>query len=390
MVCTSWGYCVQASRRQEWFTLALVPLVPEFEISGSGFRWNAMKYRYLGKTGLPVSRVCLGTLTFGSEKFGCDEAESARMVRTFYDQGGNFFDTADAYHQGASETMLGQAIQQLPRNDLVIATKCFFPMGTQPTAKGLSRKHIMEACESSLMRLKTDYIDLYQIHGPDPFADYEDSCRALDDLVRQGKVRYIGCSNLYAWQVMKMNAACDRLNLNRLACGQYLYNLVVRDIEREIIPACMNEGMGVICWSPLASGVLTGKFTRSKVPDPGPAISFRVEVEFERFWNERTFDIMEKVQVIADQSQVSPAQMAMGWILKKQGITSVIFGAKNLEQLDQNMAAGSWEMPDDMETELDKIASFDEGYPSFWVNRWKNEFFSVNERHDEFESDPNS
>ena len=273
---------------------------------------------------------------------------------------------------------------------LLLPPNAIFRWGLGRRRRDSLEKHIIEACEGSLKRLQTDYIDLYQIHGPDPLADYEDSCRALDDLVRQGKVRYIGCSNLYAWQVMKMNAVCDRLNLNRLACGQYLYNLVVRDIEREIIPACMNESMGIICWSPLASGVLTGKFTRSKAPEPGPAISYRLQTEFERFWNERTFDIMEKVQVIADQSGVSPAQMAMGWILKKQGITSVIFGAKNLDQLDQNMEAGSWEMSDDMETALDKIASFDAGYPFFWVNQWETEFFSVNERHCEVESDPNS
>ena len=336
-----------------------------------------MKYRYLGKTGMAVSRVCLGTLTFGSKQYGCDEAESAKIVRTFYDSGGTFIDTADTYQGGLSETFLGIALQQINRSDIVLATKCYFPMGTQPTAKGLSRKHIIEACEASLKRLETDYIDLYQIHGPDPVAAYEDTCRALDDLVRQGKVRYIGCSNLYAWQLVKMNSVCHRLNLNRLACGQYLYNLVIRDIEREIIPACINEGMGIICWSPLAAGFLTGKFTRGKAPEPGPNISYRPQMEFERFWNQRTFDIVEKMQVIADQSGVSTVQIAMGWILKKQGITSVIFGAKNLDQLTQNMEVGSWEMPDDMEAELDKISSFDPGYPFFWVNHWENELFPL-------------
>ena len=151
-----------------------------------------MKYRYLGKTGLPVSRVCLGTLTFGNKDYGCDEAESAKIVRHFYENGGNLIDTADVYRNGVSESFLGKALQPLNRDDIVLATKCYFPMGISPTAKGLSRKHIIEACESSLKRLQTDYIDLYQIHGPDPVAAYEETCRALDDLVRQGKVRYIG------------------------------------------------------------------------------------------------------------------------------------------------------------------------------------------------------
>ena len=338
-----------------------------------------MKYRYLGKTGLPVSRVCLGTLTFGNKDYGCDEAESAKIVRHFYENGGNLIDTADVYRNGVSESFLGKALQPLNRDDIVLATKCYFPMGTSPTAKGLSRKHIIEACESSLKRLQTDYIDLYQIHGPDPVAAYEETCRALDDLVRQGKVRYIGCSNLYAWQIVRMNSVCDRLNLNRFVCGQYLYNLVIRDIEREIIPASVDEGMGIICWSPLAAGVLAGKFARAQTPEPGPAISFRNETEFGRFWNERTFDILDKVKVLAEQSNVTPARMAMGWILKKPAITSIIFGVKNLDQLKQNMELGTWDMPDEMEVELSKIAAFDAGYPFFWINEWKSQLFPNSE-----------
>ena len=347
-----------------------------------------MKYRYLGKSGMPVSRLCLGTMTFGNRELGCDEAESARIVRYFYDHGGNFIDTADTYQKGGSETVLGQALQQIKRDDLVLATKCFFPTGIYPTAKGLSRKHIMEACEGSLKRLNTDYIDLYQIHGPDPVTDCEETCRALDDLVRQGKVRYLGCSNLYAWQIIKMNSVCDRLNLHRFSSGQYLYNLVIRDIEREIMPACEDQGMGVICWSPLAGGVLTGKFARSSAPEPGPSISYRTRTEFQRFWNERAFDVLDKVRILAERSNLTPSHIAIGWILKKQKVTSVIFGVRNLDQLKQNMELGTWDMPDDMVEELNQLALFDAGYPFFWIDEWTRKLFPLDKRHLEGQFDP--
>ncbi len=329
---------------------------------------------------MSVSRLCLGTMTFGNTGFGCDEAESARIVRYFYDQGGNFIDTADTYQKGVSETIVGQALRQIKRDDIVLATKCYFPMGPRPTAKGLSRKHIMEACENSLKRLSTDYIDLYQMHGPDPVTAYEETCRALDDLVRQGKVRYLGCSNFYAWQVVKINSVCDRWSLHRLSSGQYLYNLCIRDIEREIIPACVDQGMGILCWSPLAGGVLTGKFARSPAPKPGSSISCRTPTEFRQFWNEGTFDILDKVRVLAEESHTTPIQIAMGWILKNKDITSVIFGVKNLDQLKQNMEMGTWDMPDQMVAELSRVVPVPAGYPSFWIQEWSDKLFPPEEK----------
>ena len=186
-----------------------------------------MKYRYVGNTGLAVSRVCLGTMTFGTEGWGCDEKTSIALVRTFVEAGGNFIDTADLYSSGTSEEYTGKALKDFNRTDIVLATKCWFRTADTPNARGLSRKHIMEACEASLRRLDTDFIDLYQLHGPDPYTPVEETMRAMDDLVRQGKVRYIGCSNLYAWQFVKANAAAQLMGTERLVCGQYLYNLIL-------------------------------------------------------------------------------------------------------------------------------------------------------------------
>ena len=275
-----------------------------------------MKYRYLGKTGLPVSRVCLGTLTFGNPDYGCDEIESTKIVKMFFEQGGNFFDTADAYQKGRSEEILGKAISDIKRDAIVIATKCFFKVGDFPTAKGLSQKHIIEACENSLRRLQTDYIDLYQIHGPDPITSSEEIMRALDLLVKQGKVRYIGCSNLFAWQIVKMNYIGIQNSFNQFVSGQYLYNLILRDIEREIIPACVDQNMGVLCWSPLAGGVLSGKYVDEDSPVAGSHLFYRNKPEVDRFWNPRSFTIMKAMQKIVKRENLTMVQLAIGWILK--------------------------------------------------------------------------
>ena len=221
-----------------------------------------MQYRYLGRSGLAVSRVCLGTMTFGNKAWGCEQAEASAIVDRFLDAGGNFIDTADLYAAGMSETMLGQAIKGKDRDALVIASKCWFATADNPTARGLSRKHVVEACEASLRRMGIDFIDLYQLHGPDPYTPIEETMAALGDLVRAGKIRYTGCSNFYAWQIMKANAAARALGVAPFVSGQYLYNLIRRDIEREILPACVDQGMGILPWSPLASGLLTGKVPR--------------------------------------------------------------------------------------------------------------------------------
>lgn len=219
-----------------------------------------MKYRYLGNSGLAVSRLCLGTMTFGNEAWGCDLEASKSIVEAFLDAGGNFIDTADLYSKGESEVILGKALKGKDLNQLVIASKCWFPMDESPNGRGLSRKHIVQACEASLKRMGLEHMDLYQIHGPDPYTPVEETMRALDDLITSGKVRYVGCSNLYAWQLVKANAAAEMRGFEKFVSGQYLYNLVRRDIETEILPACVDQGMGILCWSPLAAGLLTGKY----------------------------------------------------------------------------------------------------------------------------------
>jgi aryl-alcohol dehydrogenase-like predicted oxidoreductase len=325
-----------------------------------------MKYRYLGKSGLMVSRVCLGTMTFGNAEWGCDASEAREMTRVFLDAGGTFFDTADAYSGGVSEQMLGDALKGRPRDDVVIATKCFFRMGKTPNAKGLSRVHIISACEASLRRLGMDHVDLYQIHGPDPHTPIEETMRALEDLIRQGKVRYAGCSNLYAWQIVKANAAAERAAGSRFVSGQYLYNLVVRDVEREILPACESEGMGLICWSPLGSGMLTGKYRRAEKPEEGTRIQKAAVHELPRYWHERGFGIAEELVKTSRQLGVPPAHAALSWLLHDRRVSSVIVGARTPAQLKENLAAGDWDIPADAWKRLEEASRFEHGYPKQW------------------------
>ncbi|MBD3320792.1 MAG: hypothetical protein GF350_06835, partial [Chitinivibrionales bacterium] len=235
----------------------------------------SMKYAYLGNSGLVVSRICLGTMTFGQKDWGCDKKTAFTIVDSFLHLGGNFIDTADMYAGGVSEEILGEALREKKRDDIVLATKGFFRTSDAPNARGLSRKHLIDACEESLRRLKTDYIDLYQIHGPDPFTPIEETMLTLENLVASGKVRYIGCSNLYAWQIVKANSTGRFQGCEQFRCAQHLYNLIIRDVEREILPACEDQGMGFICWSPLASGMLSGKYKKASKPAKGSRVSFR-------------------------------------------------------------------------------------------------------------------
>jgi aryl-alcohol dehydrogenase-like predicted oxidoreductase len=327
-----------------------------------------MKYRYVGRSGLLVSRVCLGTMTFGNREWGCDEKTSIELTRLFIDAGGNFIDTADLYSAGESETILGKAVRGLNRSDLVLATKCWFRTAKTPNAKGLSRKHIIEACEASLKRLGTDCIDLYQIHGPDPHTPLEETLRTLTDLVRQGKVRYIGCSNLYAWQVLKANGVSALLGLEKLCCGQFLYNLVVRDVEREILPACADQGMGFICWSPLAAGMLSGKYKKADKPEEGTRMALTAQHNVPQYWNERGFRAAEEVSRVATESGKSPTQVALAWLLHDRRVTSVIVGAREPRQVRENLGAGDWDLPDELWARLDQAAHYDLGYPKSWMN----------------------
>jgi aryl-alcohol dehydrogenase-like predicted oxidoreductase len=326
-----------------------------------------MKYRTLGRTGLNVSRVCLGTMTFGQEGWGCDEATAGSIVSTFLDAGGNFIDTADVYSAGRSEEFLGRALQSKPRHQVVLATKCFFARGPSPNERGLSRKHILRSCEESLRRLQTDYIDLYQIHGPDPVTPIEETLRALDDLVRDGKVRYLGVSNLYAWQIVKANLTAERLGLERFCSAQHLYNLISRDVEREVLPACRDQGVGMICWSPLAGGFLSGKYQDTPMPPEGTRIAQRAAAEVPRFWHERGKRLAQGVLELAQAGGCKPEELALGWLLAQAGVTSVIVGTRSVEQLESNLVVGERDLSRETLAELDRLAIHDLGYPHSWI-----------------------
>lgn len=327
-----------------------------------------MKYRYLGKSGLLVSRVCLGTMTFGAKEWGCDRDSARRIVQAFLASGGNFIDTADVYSDGLSEEWLGEAIKERPRGDVVIATKCWFRRNATPNARGLSRKHVIEACEASLSRLATDYIDLYQVHGPDPFTPVEETMRALDDLVRAGKVRYVGCSNLYSWQIVKMNAAAAAAGFATFISGQYLYNLLRRDAEREVLPACDDQGMGLLCWSPLASGMLTGKYRGQKEPAPSSRIGLRSGIDVPRYWSEDSFSLVEETTAVAREEGKSASQVALSWILADRRVAAAVLGVRSVEQLDDNCVSGDWDLPEAQRTRLSDRVPFRHGYPKEWMD----------------------
>ena len=332
-----------------------------------------MKYRYLGNSGLLVSRICLGTMTFGMEGWGCDRETAVAITNSFIEAGGNFIDTADIYSEGVSEEILGEAIKGRHRDDLVLATKCWFRTRPTPNAKGLSRKHILSAVEDSLRRLGTDYIDLYQMHGHDPFTPLEESLRAADDLVRSGKVRYLGCSNFFGWQIMKANAVADRLGLTRLISSQHLYNLLRRDIEREILGACDDQGLGMLCWSPLASGMLTGKYNKDAGPTKESRVGLRAEIDLPRYWNDNSFRIIDEVKAVADEREKSPAQVALSWALGDRRISAVIVGARTVEQLASSLVSGDWDLPEELYARLANVVPFDHGYPLEWMDMtWNN------------------
>ena len=328
-----------------------------------------MKYRYMGKTGLLVSRVCLGTMTFGAKDWGCDRKTSKEIIDRYLDAGGNFIDTADIYAGSASEEIVGEALKGKKRDEIVLATKGFFRTGKSPNAKGLSRKHMMEACESSLRRLQMDYIDLYYTHGPDFFTPLEETMRTLNDLVRQGKVRYLGCSNIFAWQILKANGISALLNLEKFTCGQYLYNFINREAEREVLPACKDQGMGVTCWSPLAGGILLGKYQKEEKPTPGTRLFYRSEIDGPRFWHQRGFAMAEKLVELSQRTGFPKIQIALSWPLHDKRVTSVIIGVKSVEQLNENLLVGDWNLPNEVWEEVNKETALDLGHLTQFANQ---------------------
>ena len=321
-----------------------------------------MEYRRLGDTGLMVSELCLGCMTFGRET---SEEDSKGLVGRFLEADGNFIDTADVYAKGVSEEITGRAIQGV-RDDVVLATKVRFPMGDGPNDVGLSRKHVVQGCEDSLRRLGTDYIDLYQIHCWDVATPLEETLSALTDLVRAGKVRYIGVSNFTAWQIIKSVCVSEANGFERFVCLQPQYSLVERNVEYEILPACEEEGLGVIPWSPLGGGFLSGKYRRDEEPPQGSRISEAVE-SMEEHWNrratERNWAVLDVVGEISEAIGKSYAQISLNWLLRQEGVTAPIIGARTIEQLEDNLGASGWELDEQQVDELSEAGAPEDTYP---------------------------
>ena len=325
-----------------------------------------MKFKKLGDTGVFVSQICLGAMTFGSKwaAIGAlQQREADSLVHRSLDRGVNFFDTADVYSVGDSEEILGKSLAA-KRQDVVIATKVRGRMGPGANDVGLSRLHIIQAAEASLKRLGTDYIDLYQIHRSDPETDIEETLIALTDLVRSGKVRYIGCSNLPAWELMRSLGVSEHKGLETFKATQSYYSLVGRELERETIPLLDDQGLGLLVWSPLAGGFLSGKFTRDGGTDAGAR---RATFKFPPVDESQGFDIIDAMRPIAEAHEVSVAQIALAWLLHKEAVTSVIIGAKRIEQLEDNLAAINVTLTPEEIQRLDDVSTFRVEYPQ-WMN----------------------
>ena len=300
-----------------------------------------MDYVNLGTTGLKVSRICLGCMSYGTpawREWVLDEAASRPFFRRAIELGITFFDTADMYSLGASEEVTGRALKELARRDqVVIATKAFYPVGQGPNDRGLSRKHLFDAIDASLRRLGTDHVDLYQIHRWDHATPIEETLRALDDIVRAGKARYIGASSMFAWQFSKALALADARGWTRFVSMQNHYNLVYREEEREMIPLCLEEGVGIIPWSPLARGFLAGNRRKA---DRGDTRRAKTDAfAHELYYQDADFEIADRCLELASRRGVAPAQIALAWLLHRPGVTAPIVGATKLEQLEQAVAA---------------------------------------------------
>jgi len=317
-----------------------------------------MDYRRIGRSGLKVSEVCLGTMTFGH---GTDEAEAKRMVDLAFEKGVNFFDTANTYGNGQSEILLGKALKGR-REEAVVATKFFNPTGPGLNDSGTSRVHVMKAVESSLRRLQMNYVDIYYVHHVDTETPLEETLRTLDDLVHQGKIRYIACSNFQAWRLMEAVWTSEIKRLTRFVCNQLQYNLVVRDIEQEVVPACDLTGLGIVAWSPLAGGFLSGKYkpgerklagTRSEEAWGYPEQCFAANA------NETLVELLS----LSEQAGHTPAQVALRWVLEQPVIASAIIGARTVKQLEENLGASGWHLEREILARLNKISHLPDRYP---------------------------
>ena len=321
-----------------------------------------MRHVRLGRTGLPVSRLCLGTMTFGVQ---CDEPASHAILDRAAEGGITFLDTSDVYPLGGTPETVGRTEEILGRwlagrrQQFIVATKCFGATGPRPWDRGLSRKHVLDAIDASLRRLKTDYVDLYQAHHPDWETPLDETLRAFDDVVRAGKARYVGCSNYPAWQTARALGRSDVLGLARFATVQPRYNLLFRQIERDLLPLCEAEGLAVIPYNPLAGGFLSGKHRREAGPTAGTrfALGTAAKRYQERYWREREFATVEAVRAIAAEAGMSMVQLALAWVLAQPAVTSPIIGASRPEQLDEAIAALGKTLDPGLEARLDELTA---------------------------------
>lgn len=333
-----------------------------------------MRYKTLGRTGLFVSELCLGTMTFGGgagiwgQIGDLQQADAERLVGQALDAGINFIDTADVYAGGMSEQITGQALRNLkvPRDNVVVATKVFGETGTGPNGKGNSRGHILDGVKASLKRLQLDHIDLYQIHGFDPATPIEETVRALDQLVRHGQVRYVGVSNWAAWQIVKALGIAERAGLARFESLQAYYTVAGRDLERELVPMLRSEGLGLMVWSPLAGGLLSGKFGPEQ---PSEAGSRRTSFDFPPVHRPRADACIERMRPMAQARSVSVAQIALAWLLHQPVVSSVIIGAKRPDQLADNLASTEVVLQPDELAALNEVSQLPAEYPGWMLAR---------------------
>ena len=327
-----------------------------------------MEYRTLGNSGLQVPVLSLGTGTFGGVEFfktwgDTGVKEATRLVDICLDAGVSFFDTADIYSAGASEDILGKAIQGR-RSDVLISTKATFPMGEGPLQRGSSRHHLLEACEASLTRLGTDYIDVYFMHGPDGVTPVEETLRALDDLISQGKIRYIGCSNFSGWQLMKSLSVSEKHGLHRYTVYQGYYSLIGRDYEWELMPLGLDQGVGLMVWSPLGWGRLTGKIRRGqpmkdgRIKSGGATGGPQVEDEY-------LYSVVDVLDELSQETERSIPEIALNWLLRRPTVCNVIIGARNEQQLRQNLGVLDWQLTEEQVARLDTVSSRHPVYP-YW------------------------
>jgi aryl-alcohol dehydrogenase-like predicted oxidoreductase len=323
-----------------------------------------MDYRFLGKTGLRVSDLCLGAMYFGKEN---TEQESHLFMDYYVEQGGNFIDTADVYDFGGSEEVVGRWLKKQKREDLIVATKVRYPMGSGPNDGGVSRKHIIDGLNNSLRRLQTDYIDLYQVHCWDPVTPLEETLSTMDMLIKSGKVRYIGASNHTGWQLQKAVDMARHMGWEPYTSMQPQYSLLTRFTEFEVIPVCVNEGLGVIPWSPLRGGWLSGKYRRGmSAPPEGSRIEAATKKGRGEAWdnynNEDTWRVVDELLLVAEEAGKTPSQVALNWLLQRPGVTAPIIGPRTMEQLQENIGASGWALSDEHMARLNEAS--DVGLPS--------------------------